>query len=322
MIGRKKIAVSFHNFWGSFDAETSYFTRALRDRFDVKIVRTGADVEFYSVFGRNFPDDVLSSRALKVWFSCEAEDPRDLIYDLYFNFHDEPLLGRRAVRLPLWALYIDWWAPGSVLSIEHLLAPRHYTPRPKFCNFIYSNPVALRNEFFSRLDRLQHVDSFGKVLNNMGFRAGDKLKTIADYRFTIAFENVKSYGYVTEKLLEPLAAGSTPIYWGPPDSRTDFNPAAFIDATAFPSLDALAAHVIELDRNPDALRTIAEAPIFADAIPYEMTPSHFVDRIEEALDTPAMRGHGDLLNPQLASRRNLKGRLRAGFAKALRKLSV
>ena len=37
------------------------------------------------------------------------------------------------------------------------------------------------------------------------------------YLFTIAIENSLEYDYVTEKLWQPLAAGSVPIYLGAPN---------------------------------------------------------------------------------------------------------
>jgi hypothetical protein len=317
-VTKPRISISFHNFWGSFVAERSFFARSLAERFELSIVPIGRDIQFFSVYGRNFPEEILTSKALKVWFSGEAEDPRDLIYDMYFNFSRQPLLGRRSIRLPLWATYIHWWNQGTPLSPDRLTAKRAFNPRSKFCNFIFSNPVALRNEFFVKLNERKEVDSFGKVLNNTGGRVKDKVQTLLDYRFTIAFENFMSQGYVTEKLLEPLAAGSIPIYWGAPECRSDFNPDAFIDANCFESLETLIEHIFRVDLDEDLQRSYREAPIFRDGIPYEMTPAHFADRIEEALNTPSLRGPGELVNAKLAERRNLRGRLRAAIRKAVK----
>ncbi len=310
------LSISFHNFWPGFAPQSSYFVRALEERFSITIEPLGRDIQFFSVFGRNFPEEVLKSSALKVWFTGEAQDPRDLIYDLYFNFSRNELLGSRSIRLPLWGTYIRWWDKGTPLSPDSLTAPRVFKRRDKFCNFIFSNPVSFRNEFFTTLNARQRVDSYGKVLNNMGHRAGDKILTLQDYRFTIAFENFKSLGYVTEKLLEPLAAGSVPIYWGAPECRTDFNPAAFIDASQFSDLEALADHIQRVDGDDQMLAAFCEAPVFANGIPHEMTPASFVERIEEALETPSLRGFGRDSNIQIAQKRNMKGRLRSGLQKA------
>ena len=42
----------------------------------------------------------------------------------------------------------------------------------------------------------------------------DAVEVYRDYAFVVAFENVKEEGYFTEKLVNPLLAGSVPIYWG------------------------------------------------------------------------------------------------------------
>jgi hypothetical protein len=319
---RRKLSVSFHNFWSGFEPRTSYFYRALDERFDVHVENLGADIEFYSVNSSIFPDEVLTSNALKVWFTGEAQEPRHLIYDLQFNYWANHLLGARSIRLPLWPIYIDWWGNEGPMAIGNLVKQRVFQRRDKFCNFIYSNNVSLRNEIFHRLHKRRRVDSYGGVLNNMGKRAGDKMQVLRDYRFTLACENLYSRGYVTEKLLQPLAAGSIPIYWGAPEALTDFNPAAFINAASFADIDSLIDHVLAMDEDDEALRQMAEAPVFIDGVPYEMTPAHFADRIEEALDSPVMRGVGRQINKSLITKRKLKDRIRVGWRKAIWALRI
>ena len=55
------------------------------------------------------------------------------------------------------------------------------------------------------------ISSDAKVL------AKEKMSLISKYLFTIAIENSLEYDYVTEKLWQPLAAGSIPIYLGAPN---------------------------------------------------------------------------------------------------------
>ncbi len=311
MSQKPPLSISFHNFGRSFGGGTGFITRTLSERFTVQVERFGADIEFYSVFGEEIPAQVLQSKALKVWLTGENYDPRHLVYDLYFGFQQNGLLGARSIRFPLWVLYIDWWSKSGPMSVEALTGARAFAPRPHFCNFIYSKDASYRAEVFHRLDKRRHVHSLGGVLNNMGGRVGDKLAALRDYRFTMAFENMLAPGYVTEKILQPLASGSIPIYWGGPEARTDFNPTAFIDASAFASADSLIDHVLALADDEEALRSYAEAPIFADGIPYHHTPAFFADRIQEALDTPSMRGIGREINAALAPRQTIKIRARS-----------
>jgi alpha-1,3-fucosyltransferase 10 len=78
-----------------------------------------------------------------------------------------------------------------------------------------------RDDYLRELMRHIAIDSYGKVAHNADLAddrgAVSKLAAIAGYRFTLAFENSIAPGYVTEKLYQPLLAGSVPIYRGAPD---------------------------------------------------------------------------------------------------------
>lgn len=71
----------------------------------------------------------------------------------------------------------------------------------------------------------------------------NKLATLAQYRFGLAFENTRFPGYVTEKLFHCLFAGTIPVYVGAPDIREYVPADVFIDGTAFPSHESLEARL-------------------------------------------------------------------------------
>lgn len=69
----------------------------------------------------------------------------------------------------------------------------------------------------------------------------DKLKAIADFRFSLCFENCSFPGYVTEKIFDCFFSSCIPVYCGAPDIN-DFVPVeTFVDARQFNSW-------IDLDR--------------------------------------------------------------------------
>jgi hypothetical protein len=68
----------------------------------------------------------------------------------------------------------------------------------------------------------------------------NKHDLLGQYKFTIAFENTAYPGYVTEKIIDAMVAGSVPIYLGAPDIGDHVPPNAFIDASEFPNSLALA----------------------------------------------------------------------------------
>jgi hypothetical protein len=285
---RPALSVSFHNFWRRFDAKDSFFVKALSQAFDVTVAEVGRDLQISSVFGTEPLRAKAGSRPLRVWWTGEARDPQSQVFDLHFGFRPSTaILGNRWHRFPLWVTYLDWWDEDSPYHVGRLLAPRMAEDRPRFCNFIFSSEPSIRTEFFLRLNQARSVDSVGKVLNNRGWRPpgkAGKMKVLGESTFTIAFENQIAPGYVTEKIVEPLLAGSIPIYWGAAEASTDFNPEAFIHAEDFASFDALVDHILQVADSQEALAALATASPFPDnRIAYEHTPDFFVERVCEAL---------------------------------------
>lgn len=77
----------------------------------------------------------------------------------------------------------------------------------------------------------------------------DKIKTFASYKFSIAFENSKYPGYVSEKIFDSFLAGCIPVYLGAPDI-TDYVPAdCFIDMRNFKSYAELEKYLRSLFRD-------------------------------------------------------------------------
>ncbi len=112
-----------------------------------------------------------------------------------------------------------------------------------------------RLEYFKELMQHLEIDSYGKVFNNCRLQGDDKShkakeSLIANYQFTIAFENSISQDYVTEKFFQPLAAGSIPIYLGAPNVD-DFAPGdkCYINVNDFESPKKLALYIKKLQKD-------------------------------------------------------------------------
>lgn len=122
----------------------------------------------------------------------------------------------------------------------------------------------------ARIDLLQvlglrsHVEVFGRGWNDTGnmppiqaakvdairpvFRGlcDDKHELLSRYKFTIAYENTAYPGYVTEKVIDAIVSASIPVYLGAPDIAAQLPAGAFIDARAFSSPEAIAAHMEQM----------------------------------------------------------------------------
>jgi Glycosyltransferase family 10 (fucosyltransferase) C-term len=80
-------------------------------------------------------------------------------------------------------------------------------------------------------ERIRYVNAFGNDMDIFGAAPGNeinkwksypnyygsvknKIKTLMNYNFTIAFENTDHPGYITEKIIQAFIAGTIPLYWG------------------------------------------------------------------------------------------------------------
>jgi hypothetical protein len=126
-------------------------------------------------------------------------------------------------------------------------------------------------DFFDELKRRRKVDSIGRAGNNTGWKVpsghAPKLEALRPYKFTIAFENKELDGWTTEKMYDPMAAHTVPIFWGDRRAVEYFNPEAFINAYDFKSLSELADYVCEVDADEKLYRKYLEAPPFRDNTP-------------------------------------------------------
>ncbi len=96
-------------------------------------------------------------------------------------------------------------------------------PKSKFMSIIASGKKEapghrLRHEVIENFAKKYNIDVFGR-----GYKPVDsKLEALKDYYYTIVIENESSKGWFTEKLIDALACGCIPIYWGAPDINEYF----------------------------------------------------------------------------------------------------
>ncbi|MDO4423259.1 MAG: glycosyltransferase family 10 [Pseudomonadota bacterium] len=259
---KKTIKINFCDWYTNFDKKHNPFTRVLRKHYKI-VISEKPDFLFYSCYGDDYDN---YTDCVKVYFTDENVIPNFNECDYavsfdYINFGD-----RHFRRGP--------WLPHKICDrsiITDDMAKR------KFCNFIYSNTnsgegALLRQKFCQELMKYKHVDCPGRVLNNMSAddlepRDGDwyssKQRFLNQYKFTIAFENSRSDGYTTEKMLHPLLANSIPIYYGNPLVVRDFNPRAFINCNDYDNdFDRIIERIRELDNDDEKyLAMLRENPM-------------------------------------------------------------
>lgn len=185
-----------------------------------------------------------------------------IVYDRQLNDLD------RIVRLSPQCFYEQpFFETENTISLNE--AKKMHTNK-KFCDFIYSNPNAYptRDELFYTLSKYKKVDSLGAHLNNTHVKSSRRnenwmelsVKMKENYKFTIAAENEKYEGYITEKLLTSFQAHSIPIYWGNPYIAEEYNPKAFINCHDYNTLEEVVEKVKEIDQNNELWAEMISQP--------------------------------------------------------------
>jgi alpha(1,3/1,4) fucosyltransferase len=297
---KKLLRVAFGDFWQDFAPGDNLFTRLLAVNYDVVLDQRRPDLLIYTPY----TDFDRYRRCRKIFWTSECDQPdyRDCHGSLTFEPND-----RRNVYFPVWLLNHDLAALAQMPTDD---AVQRRAEKTRWNLFLVSNPhCQYRIDLFRAFDRHRHVDSPGKVCNNMpplGGDARDLASTAKDpavnwharkqgllrrYQFNLAAENQASPGYVTEKMVDALAARVVPIYWGAPDIARYFNPAAFIHARDFPDLDTLARHVIAVGDDDERYLPYLRAPIFPanrvpDFLTFDFLAGRLGELVEQALREP------------------------------------
>lgn len=275
---KKTIKIKFvdFNIGMKFTKESNDFVDALSKRYNV-VQCDDPDYVFYSVFGAEH----LKYDCVRIFYTGECYTPDFNECDYAIGF-DRLQFGDRYLRVPLYRLlkYKE--------SYAELFDRKHFTmedvrKKKKFCNFVYSNcfTKSVRAEFFDKLNAYKRVESGGRYKNNVGGAVADKRAFQEETKFTIAFENTVYDGYCTEKLIEALAAGTVPIYYGDPRVAEDFNPDSFINVTDFATLDDVVERVIQIDNNDELyLRMLNAATVLnpTDLSDFEQFLFHIFDQ--------------------------------------------
>jgi hypothetical protein len=278
---RPVVRIAFAGFWDDFDDRDNFFTKLLAPHYRL-VHSPSPDYVIHSAIGSRRKDHRRYD-CVRIFYTGENLAPDWFATDWAFTF--EYTGHPRHFRLPHWAFYAD---------VAALVKPPDYDPaavlerKRKFCAFVVSNPLCrTRNDFFRRLSRYKPVDSGGKVLNTLGHRVGDKLAFLADYKFTIAFENESHPGYTTEKVVEPMLVDSIPIYWGDPLVGRDFDTRSFLSAHDSPSLDDLVDRVVAVDRDPALHLALLQRPWYrGNTVPRCVDPAAIAAQFAKIFSTP------------------------------------
>lgn len=275
----KTVRVKFADYYG-VKPEDTWAYRILSKFYDVRVVERNPE---YLIDGGLGQDHLDCPDAVRIVFVGESYVPDFNQFDYAVGF-DDLTFGDRYLRIPLFAFYGDF---RKLCALPPLApADKDALLNRGFCSFVVSNEDGdpARIEFFRRLSKYKPVASGGKLLNNVGGRVADKSAFIAQYKFNIAFENSVVPGYTTEKVMEPLAVRSVPIYYGNLDIAADFDPACMVRVASRDDMDRAIEEIVRLDQDDAAYLAKLSAP--TSVRPFAWYEARLTDFLRHIFDQP------------------------------------
>ena len=292
----QKLRVAFCDFYQGMPLVDGYLWNMLAEKYALTLCKRNPDLLFYGPYGTEHK----KYRCPKIYWTGENVDPDFSQCGYAFSFFENTENNMQISNMVTYDYFEDL-LDGSYS--EKLIEYRK-NKKQRFCNFVYSNKgPGERIEFCQKLQKHAHVDCLGVVLKNVENPRprsnfgddwkNDKLIILKDYQFTIAFENEKKKGYITEKIFQPLLVNSIPIYWGAPDVKEYFNPDSFIYVDDFVSYDECIKHVLNIKNSPELLeKYLSSAPILPTSKLHHMSSSkikaNLLEQIKILVDVDAI----------------------------------
>jgi hypothetical protein len=237
------------------------------------------NILFFSIFGPDYKQFLRNGRTRLVLVSGEPNDLSAYSFaSLIIDCKNTPHL--RPSNVPF--VYLPFYVTSFGERFHHqpgdlMTKPKH--DKTKFCAFVYSQEIDFRNSFFDALNQYKKVDALGKCRNNNNnvidrhvYEYGKQtyndlaVQKYFPYKFVIAMENSRHLGYVTEKIINPMLAGSVPIYFGAPDITQHFNPKSFIRIDDFSSYEEAVKYIEKVDKDDELYASYVREPWFTGSV--------------------------------------------------------
>jgi len=275
-----KIKVWYYNFWQNFDLLKRSFIQVLEeDRYEFVLDEKNPDIVFINSFG----PITYNGPAIKIGYITEDMNRytgifRKIQEKTYFDMIIGSINYMKSSKFCKHPLYINsgnYKDPSKerMESINKLVLEKD-TSKLKFCSIVASHDMyGNRMPIVNLLSKISFVECPGKMNKNVPSfdDAGlTKQEYIGQFIFNICPENHMGHeGYTSEKILDSIAAGCIPIYFGRTNDEQDikiFNQNRIIryDPSSEKSMNDCYNTVKELMENPDKLKEFYEQPPFLE----------------------------------------------------------
>jgi hypothetical protein len=305
MIKKETLTVDFVDFWPNFIKTDNYFYHLLSKQYEVVITENKPDLLFHSVdyFRQQGHKKYDNNHTKKIYYTGEPPHMHRPNYnETHFSFTFEDTCDSRNYRLPLWALYLNWFDVSHddnrdqsyLHPVKYFLNKKDpekiWDTKPNFCSFINTQPFGKRVEFVPKLNNKKFVHCAGRLFNNVNgiiIGRGDqrwKIEYLRQFKFNISMENCDDYGYVSEKIIHGMFSDCLPIYWGSNAVIYDFNPKAFINWHDYNNDNDVIDIILDIHDNKYKYCDIISQPWFKDnQIPSHVDPNNVLKFINEKI---------------------------------------
>ena len=129
----------------------------------------------------------------------------------------------------------------------------------------------------------QSKDAHARLIQRYEGAPADKHEVLRNFKFCLCIENTSFPGYISEKLIDCLFAGTIPVYLGAPDVERYVPPGIFIDMRDFDNYADLVRRLRSVDAE-EALEMRRAASEFVRSESFELfTAEHFQRHVVGAI---------------------------------------
>ena len=276
---KRKIYVKYMDFWPAFKLERFDVHRILLERYEV-IQSDNPDYVIFGEFGGENYGIENRINCIKLFLSIENRDPNfdNTDYAIGIHYID---MGDRYFRKPT-----ETHQLSAIQTVYNVTQVKNIDiPSKKFCAWVVSNGGGSeRNKFFDKLSQYKVVDSGGSFRNNVGGPVGDKLEFLSHYKFSICFENSKTQGYISEKLVDAFEAGTIPIYFGDDTILELLNNKSYIHVKSEDEFDEKIELIKQIDNNDTLYQEMIREKIVIDDTRYAKELQKYKDFIYHVIE--------------------------------------
>ena len=276
---KRTIFVKYMDFWPAFKLENFDVHKILIEKYNVNISETPDYVIFSQFGGDNYGiEDKFD--CIKIFLSIENREPNLFYTDYAIGIHYLNK-GDRYFRKPTETHQLT--AIHSVYNVTKVKGID--IKKKKFCAWVVSNGSGrVRNQFYDKLSEYKKIDSGGSFRNNIGRTVDDKLKFLADYKFSICFENSKAQGYISEKLSDAFEVGTIPIYYGDDTILELLNNRSYIHIRNESEFEEKIELIKKIDQNDTLYEQMIREKIVIDDSRYPREVQKYKDFIYHIID--------------------------------------